>query len=136
MHKCRCNNFNDWNNTNAFGKLTDSEKIGVSTVLESLKTPMYSILKNADLNADVIIEKVLHSDVENAGYNVLNSENQHSDNVHISNMIEEGIYDSAEVVINEITNAGSIAGLLLTTDAVIVENPKNKPASASCHGCN
>ena len=128
--------FNDWNNTNAFGKLTDSEKIGVSTVLESLKTPMYSILKNADLNADVIIEKVLHSDVENAGYNVLNSENQHSDNVHISNMIEEGIYDSAEVVINEITNAGSIAGLLLTTDAVIVENPKNKPAPASCHGCN
>ena len=42
-------------------------------------------------------------------------------------MIEAGIIDPAEVVTNEITNAASVASLLLTTDALVVDDPEDKP---------
>jgi len=44
-------------------------------------------------------------------------------------MIEDGVVDPAEVVINEIQNAASVSGLLLTTDCLIVEEPKKAAAS-------
>ena len=52
-------------------------------------------------------------------------------------MLEAGIIDPTEVVVNEVVNAASIAGLLLTTEALVVEEPADKTgASASCTSCN
>ena len=101
------------------------EKIGATILLQSLESPIKKILQNAGLDASYILNKILENDnTPNAGYNVVTG--QYVD------MIQDGILDPTEVVINEVQNASSIAGLLLTTDALIVEEPAEKGQSCSC----
>ena len=101
------------------------EKIGATILLQSLESPIKKILQNAGLDASYILNKILENDnTPNAGYNVVTG--QYVD------MIQDGILDPTEVVINEVQNASSIAGLLLTTDALIVEEPAEKGQNCSC----
>lgn len=101
------------------------EKIGATILLQSLESPIKKILQNAGLDASYILNKILENgNTPNAGYNVVTG--QYVD------MIQDGILDPTEVVINEVQNASSIAGLLLTTDALIVEEPAEKGQNCSC----
>lgn len=102
--------------------------IGYMILVDSLDKPMKMILDNAELEANSIVESVYASDNRNLGYNVLTKKEV--------DMIEDGIIDPTEVVINEVRNAASIAGLLLTTDCLIceeVEGPKS--TNGSCSSC-
>lgn len=98
------------------------EGIGARILFDSLDAPAKKILENAGEDASLIVGKIGEGDSGN-GYNVLTKE--------FVDMIEDGVVDPAEVVVNEIQNAASVSGLLLTTDCLIVEEPKKVAATVS-----
>lgn len=95
------------------------EGIGARILFDSLDAPAKKILENAGEDSSLIVGKIGEGANGN-GYNVLTKE--------FVDMVEDGVVDPAEVVINEIQNAASVSGLLLTTDCLIVEEPKKQPA--------
>ena len=110
--------------------LADDEKIGAKILCKSLEAPIKKILENAGIDSAVIVGKLLEQESENCGYNVMTKS--------IVNMIDDGIIDPTEVVVNEVENAASISGLLLTTEVLIAEDPlKDKcDHSSPSSGCN
>ena len=107
------------------------EAIGANIFLNSLDAPIRKILENAGLDASYVVQKLLDSPEysANTGYDVLTNK--------YVNMVESGIIDPTEVVLNEIQNAASIAGLLLTTECLIVDEQLDKSGSSSgsCSTC-
>lgn len=103
------------------------EVIGRKILLDSLESPVRKILDNAGVDSSVVISKLLVAEngVHSNGYNVLTK--QYVD------MVEDGIIDPTEVVVNEVMNAASVAGLLLTTEALVVEEPKKETCNPG--GC-
>ena len=99
------------------------EANGVQILVESLRAPIAKILSNSGLNAEKIISVIESNDSPNYGYNVI-------DGTYVD-MVDAGIIDATDVVVNEIRNAASIASLLLTTEALIVEEPVEKTNSNS-----
>lgn len=102
-------------------KFTGDEAVGATIFADSLDAPIKKILSNAGIDSSLIVEKLaekLTDDTSTIGYDVLKKE--------FVDMVEAGIIDPAEVVLNEIQNAASVAGLLLTTDALIVDEPDDK----------
>lgn len=110
----------------ALVKLTlhGDEKLGVQIIDRALEEPMRIISSNAGFEASVIVNKVREGK-SNFGFDA--KENQFVD------MVDAGIIDPAKVVRSAIQHAASIAGLLLTTDAMIAESPEDKKPSAG-HG--
>ena len=103
-----------------YNSLIGDEIIGVKILCDSLDAPIRKILDNAGIDSSLIVSKIVENTDQNGyGYNVLSRE--------FTNMIEAGIIDPTEVVTNEINNAASVASLLLTTDALIVDEPETKP---------
>ena len=98
------------------------EGIGARILFDSLDAPAKKILENAGEDASLIVGKIGEGTNGN-GYNVLTKE--------FVDMIEDGVVDPAEVVVNEIQNAASVSGLLSTTDCLIVEDPKKVAATVS-----
>ena len=98
------------------------EGIGARILFDSLDAPAKKILENAGEDASLIVGKIGEGTNGN-GYNVMTKE--------FVDMIEDGVVDPAEVVINEIQNAASVSGLLLTIDCLIVEEPKKVSAAVS-----
>lgn len=100
----------------------EDEWLGAKILQESLSAPIRKILNNAGETAELIIAKLLAPETKcNVGYNVMKKE--------YVDMIEDGIVDPAAVIISEVENASSIAGLLLTTDCGIVEDVEEKKAA-------
>jgi chaperonin GroEL len=100
----------------------EGEFRGMHIILNTLELPLKTIAKNAGARGDVVVSRVIdEEDVSsNFGYNALT--NKYED------MMEAGIIDPAKVVCVALRNAASIAGLLLTTNAVITdEPPKDAP---------
>ena len=97
------------------------EKAGALIVKKALEAPLRQIAVNAGEEASVVFHKVLSGD-DSFGWNALTNE--------YINMIEAGIIDPTKVVRLALQNAASVAGLLLTTEAVIAEMPQEKEASA------
>ena len=103
------------------------EKAGAAIVKKALETPLRQIAINAGEDASVIFHKVLAGD-DAFGWNALSNE--------YMNMLDAGIIDPTKVVRLALQNAASVAGLLLTTEAVITELPQEKeaaPAGAHAH---
>jgi chaperonin GroEL (HSP60 family) len=100
--------------------LTDpEEKLGAEIVMKSLRAPARIIAENAGVEGEVIIQKVLGKPFS-VGYNAMADS--------IVDLLEEGVIDPAKVTRNGLMNSCSIAGIMLTTQAVMVE--KEKPAVA------
>lgn len=101
----------------------DEEKIGVDIVIKAIQAPLAQIAHNAGVDGAVVVEKVKEAP-DNVGFNALNG--QYED------LLAAGIIDPAKVVRIALQNAASIAGLVLTTEAVVVEKPtpaKSKPGN-------
>jgi len=96
------------------------EKIGVDIVRKALEWPLRQIAINAGLEGSVVVEKV-KSLPAGQGLNALNE--QYED------MIASGIVDPAKVARSALENAASIAGMLLTTEALVAEKPEKKEAA-------
>ena len=94
----------------AKAKAKGDEKIGVEIVLHALSAPMKQIADNGGIDGSVVVDEVSQKDT-NIGYNAHTG--QYVD------MYKAGVIDPVKVVRTALTNAGSIAGLLLTTEALV-----------------
>jgi chaperonin GroEL len=100
------------------------ERLGANIVARALEEPMRIITSNAGYESSVIVNKV-RSEKGNLGFDAKNGE--------FVDMIQAGIIDPAKVVRTALQNAASIAGLILTTEAMVADNPEEKKEAAS-HG--
>jgi len=101
------------------------ETIGVDIVRRAVEAPIRQIAENAGLDGAVISEQVKKAD-GNQGFNALT--NEHVD------LVEAGVIDPAKVTRSALENAASIAGLLLTTEAIISEIPDDSKEAAPAGG--
>ncbi|MFY1588540.1 chaperonin GroEL [Micromonospora sp. WMMD734] len=106
--------------------LTGDEKVGVSIVRKALVEPLRWIAQNAGHDGYVVVEKVAGQDW---GQGLDAAQGEWVD------LVKSGIIDPVKVTRNAVTNAASIAGLLLTTESLVVEKPEQpEPAAAGGHG--
>ena len=96
------------------------EKTGVLIVKRALEEPLRQIAKNAGLEGSVIVERVRAAG-GNMGLNAVSGE--------IVDMLAAGVVDPAKVTRSTVQNAASIAGLVLTTETLVVEKPQPKSAA-------
>ena len=106
-------------------KVEGDEATGVAIVKRALEEPLRTIAENAGLEGSVIVEKVRESKAGH-GLNAVSGK--------IDDMVKAGIVDPAKVTRSTIQNAASIAGLVLTTEALVVEKPEKKKAPAGAPG--
>ncbi len=101
--------------------VTDNEdqKIGVSIVRRALEEPLRQIAANAGLEGSIVVQKVL----EGKGDFGFNAQTE-----VYGSMIEAGVIDPTKVTRTALENAGSVSGLLLTTEAVIADKPEPEAA--------
>jgi chaperonin GroEL len=102
------------------------EQIGVDIVRRALEEPLRMIAQNAGAEASIVVERVRASKDKNFGYNALTDSYE--------DLVAAGVIDPTKVARTALQNAASIAGLLLTTEATIVEKKENKPTPAGGAG--
>jgi chaperonin GroEL len=109
-------------------KLEGDEQIGVNIVKRALQEPMRQIVENAGEEGAVVLGKVLDNKDSNYGFNALTNEYE--------DLVKAGVLDPTKVVRTALTNAGSIASLMLTTEALVAEIPEKKeaPMGGGGHG--
>src|SRR5918911_575236 len=100
------------------------EQIGVSIVKRALEEPLRQIVQNAGKEGAVIVQKVRESKKESYGYNAATEEDE------LVDMVDAGVIDPAKVTRTALQNAASIAGLMLTTEAMVSEIPEDDKAPA------
>ena len=98
---------------------------GIKLVLKAIEAPLREIVANAGGEASVVINAVVNGS-GNYGFNAANDT--------YGDMIEMGILDPAKVTRSALQNAASVAGLILTTDALVAELPEDKPAAGGMGG--
>jgi chaperonin GroEL len=96
---------------------THDEKLGISIVQKSLSAPLRQIAENAGMEGMVVLDKVLVGK-DDFGFNAQTEVYE--------NLLAAGVMDPTKVVRFELQNAASVAGLLLTTQATIAEQPEKK----------
>ena len=99
-------------------QFSGEEALGVRLVKEALSAPLVLIAKNSGHSGEVVLEKVRNGEGD-WGFDA-----EQGDYCH---MIERGIVDPVKVTRSALENAGSIAGMMLTTQAIITEVPEEKP---------
>jgi chaperonin GroEL len=97
----------------------EDQKIGINIIRQALMAPTRQIADNAGAEGSVVTHKILESQDFNYGYDATADE--------YVDMMKKGIIDPTKVVRTALQDAASIAGLLLTTECVIVDKPEPKP---------
>jgi chaperonin GroEL len=100
------------------------EQIGVDIIRRAIEEPVRMIVQNAGGEGSIVVEKIRQSKDNNYGYNALTDEYE--------DLVAAGVIDPTKVTRTALQNAASIASLLLTTEAIIVE--KKEPAGAGAQG--
>ncbi|MBK8160077.1 MAG: chaperonin GroEL [Rhodospirillaceae bacterium] len=98
----------------------DEQKVGVEIIRRALQAPVRQIAENAGVDGAVIAGKLLEGKNTNWGYNAQTAEFQ--------DLVKAGVIDPAKVVRCALQDAASVAGLLITTEAMIADRPEKKPA--------
>ncbi len=98
------------------------EQAGISIVLKALESPIRQIAENSGAEGSIVVGKVSEHKSQTWGFNAQTEE--------YVDMIDAGIVDPAKVVRTALQDAASVAGLLITTEAMVAEMPKDKPAPA------
>jgi len=106
--------------------LEDDVRTGAMIVRRVLEEPLRMIAQNAGHDGAIIVDKVRNENTVSAGFN--------ADEEKIEDLVEAGVIDPTKVVRVAIQNASSIAGLLLTTDAMVCELPEKKKAGPPMGG--
>ena len=107
---------------------TDNEdqKHGVDIVRKAIQAPARQIASNAGADGSVVVGKIMEKDQYSYGYDAQAGE--------YGNMVTKGIIDPTKVVRAAIQNAASVAGLLITTEAMVAEIPKKQSAAPAMPG--
>ncbi|WP_348721016.1 chaperonin GroEL [uncultured Candidatus Puniceispirillum sp.] len=96
------------------------QEVGINIVRRALQAPARNIAENAGAEGSVIVGKLMESNDANMGYDAKNNE--------YTDMIKAGVIDPTKVVRSALQNAASVAGLLVTTEAMVAEKPEPKEA--------
>jgi chaperonin GroEL len=104
----------------------DDQRVGIDIVRRAVLTPLRQIAENAGEDGAVISGKVLDKDDYNWGFDAQSGE--------FKDMVKAGIIDPTKVVRTALQDAASIAGLLVTTEAMIAEKPERKAAAGGPPG--
>ncbi len=109
-------------------KVSDDEAIGVSIVKRALEEPLRQIVENAGAEGAVVVGRIRESKDPNFGYNAQTDT--------FEDLVKAGVIDPTKVTRTALQNAGSIASLMLTTEALVSEIPEKKeaPAMPGGHG--
>jgi chaperonin GroEL len=108
-------------------KVEGDEQIGVNIVKRALQEPLRWIAENAGEEGAIVLGKVEEAKESNFGYNAQSGEYE--------DLVRAGVLDPTKVVRTALQNAGSIASLMLTTEALVSEIPEEKKAPAGApHG--
>jgi chaperonin GroEL len=110
----------------ALDKLSVSEeqRFGVAIIRRALEEPLRQIVANAGEEGSIVVQKVRENS-GNYGFNAATS--QYGD------LVDDGVIDPVKVVRSALQNAASVAGLMLTTEALVAEKPKEDKAPAGGH---
>ena len=93
---------------------------GINIVMKALEAPIRQIVENAGVEGSIVVNKIHENKSQTFGFNAQTEE--------YVDMLSAGIVDPAKVVRTALQDAASVAGLLITTEAMIAEIPKDKPA--------
>jgi chaperonin GroEL len=113
----------------AVGKLTNSNpdvQTGINIVLKAIEAPLRQIAENSGVEGSIVVNKILENKSETFGFDAQNEE--------YVDMLDKGIVDPAKVVRAALQDAASVAGLLVTTEAMVAELPKDQPAMPAMPG--
>jgi chaperonin GroEL len=107
-------------------KLSGDEATGVTILRRALEEPMRQIAENAGFEGSVVVEEIRRRNQDpkaksNIGFNVVTEE--------YGDMIKAGVIDPVKVTRSAVENAVSIAGMILTTEALVTDIPEDKPAA-------
>src|SRR6187401_2467024 len=103
----------------AVGKLTNDNadiQAGINIVLRAIEAPIRQIAENAGVEGSIVVGKILENKSETYGFDAQTEE--------YVDLIDKGIVDPAKVVRRALQDAASVAGLLVTTEAMVAETPK------------
>ncbi|MEP6717722.1 MAG: chaperonin GroEL [bacterium] len=112
--------------TNKPGEGDSDEQIGVNIVRRALEEPLRQIVQNAGKEGAVVVERVRSDKGENFGFNAQTEE--------YGDLVKAGVIDPAKVTRTALQNAASIAGLMLTTEAMVSELPDEDKGSPAMPG--
>src|SRR5262247_2914108 len=104
----------------------DDQKTGVEIVRKALSWPARQIAINAGEDGSVIVGKIMEKDQYGFGFDAQSGE--------YGNLVSKGIIDPTKVVRTALQDAASVAGLLITTEAMVAEVPKKKEAAPAMPG--
>jgi chaperonin GroEL len=113
----------------AIGKLRSGNadvQAGINIVLKAVEAPVRQIAENSGHEGSIVVNKILESKSETFGFDAQNED--------YVDMFDKGIVDPAKVVRAALQDAASVAGLLVTTEAMVAELPKEKPAMPAMPG--
>ncbi len=113
----------------AVGKLTNSNpdvQTGINIVLKAIEAPLRQIAENSGVEGSIVVNKILENKSETYGFDAQTEE--------YVDMLDKGIVDPAKVVRAALQDAASVAGLLVTTEAMVAELPKDQPAMPAMPG--
>ncbi len=100
----------------------NDEQIGINIVKRACEEPVRQIAGNAGYEGAIVVGKILGNSDPNYGFNAQTGEYE--------NLVEAGVIDPTKVTRSALQNASSIAGLMITTEAMVCEIPEKKPAPA------
>jgi chaperonin GroEL len=109
----------------AVGRITNDNadvQAGINIVLKALETPLRQIAENSGVEGSIVVGKIMENKSETYGFDAQKEE--------YVDLVEAGIIDPAKVVRAALQDAASVAGLLITTEAMVAELPKEKPSGA------
>jgi chaperonin GroEL len=109
----------------AVGRIKDDNpdvQAGINIVLKALEAPIRQIAENAGVEGSIVVGKIMDENSETYGFDAQTEK--------YVDMIKAGIVDPAKVVRTALQDAGSVAGLLVTTEAMVAELPKPEAAPA------
>ena len=112
--------------TNAEGEGDPDEQIGVNIVRRALEEPLRQIVQNAGKEGAVVVERVRAEKNENYGFNAQTETYE--------DLVKAGVIDPAKVTRTALQNAASIAGLMLTTEAMVAEVPEDDKGAPAMPG--
>ena len=102
--------------------LDGDQQIGVNIIRRALEEPMRWIAQNAGFEGSIVVQKVREAEAAEEGFNAQSEQYE--------NLVDAGVIDPTKVVRTALQNAGSIASLLLTTEALVSEIPEEKKEPA------
>jgi chaperonin GroEL len=106
--------------------LEGDQKVGADILRRALEEPLRQLVRNAGLEGSVVVEHLSHEERPNWGFDVMAED--------YVDLVEAGIIDPAKVTRSALENAASVAGMILTTEALVTDAPEKKSATPAAPG--